>query len=217
LDTHKRGWHPEIELDGIEHVHNALARKKGVILWGMSFCGPVIPKLAFFRAGLPVIHLSTPHHGGFSKSIVAVRIINPWNLKSENKYLTERIVIPLDNSLDYLRLLKKRLLSNGCISIMGEHKGRQNIKVPFLGGEEQYATGAANLARSTGATLLTVYSFRVRQGHYKVGIEPPIHISRETERSEFLLEAIKEFARRLEIHVLDHPEDWEKWSVSEVV
>jgi lauroyl/myristoyl acyltransferase len=217
LDTHARGWHPEIELTGIEHVHKARLRGKGTILWGMSFCGPIIAKAALFRAGIPVIHLSTPYHGGFSKSLLAIGIINPWNLKSENKYLTERIVIPLDNSLDYLRLLKERLLNNGCISIIGEHTGRQNIEVPFLSGKEQFATGAANLARSTCASLLTVYSFRLGPGRYRVVVEPPIEIPREAGRSEVLWAAVQEFARRLEAHIREHPEDWEKWSVPIIV
>ena len=213
LDTQGRGWHPEIELTGLEHFRRAQAKGQGTILWGMSFCGPVIAKAALFRAGIPVMHLSTPYHGGFSRSLLAARILNPWNLKSENKYLDGRIVIPMSGSMEYLRLLKQRLSNNGCVSIMGEHAGRQNVSVPFLLKEERFATGPANLARSTGASLLTIHSFRLGPGHYRVVVEPPIETPWEEGRSQGFRTAIEEFARRLEAHVREHPADWEGWSV----
>ena len=216
LDTHRRGWHPQIDLEGVEHVRHSLGQSRGVIFWGMSFCGPVIPKAGLFQAGFRVVHLSIPFHGGFSKSWVARRLLNPWTLRSENKYLAERLVIPPDGSLNYLRTLKQRLRDNGCVSIMGEHKGIQNVGVPFLSEQREFATGAPNLARSTGAALLTVYSHRIAPFHYRVVIEPPIAVDCFTGRAEYIKGAIEQFAQRLTHQIRMHPEDWEGWSAPEI-
>jgi lauroyl/myristoyl acyltransferase len=206
------GWHPEATLAGVEHLHGALERGRGAVLWGMSFCGHVVPKAALRRAGFEVHHLSSPYHGGFSRTWLARRILNPWTLRSENRYLAGRSVLPRDGSLQYLLVLKQRLLDNGCVSIAGEHIGRRNVTVVFLNGRASFATGAASLARATGAALLTVYSCRRGPARYVTTVEPPIERVHGADRRTAVSGAVQEFAERLQRHVYEHPADWDRWS-----
>jgi lauroyl/myristoyl acyltransferase len=70
----------------------------------------------------------------------------------------------LDGSLTHMIRLREILLANGCVSTAGEHAGRRNVVVPFLGRELAFATGAWILARSTGvAALVRVQSHRRHQ------------------------------------------------------
>ena len=41
LDTHRRGWRPEVELVGAPELRRALDSGTEAVLWGMSFCGTV--------------------------------------------------------------------------------------------------------------------------------------------------------------------------------
>ena len=211
-DTHRRGWDPEIELRGAEHLQRALAAGRGAVLWVTAFCGPLVPKIALARGGFSVAHLSMPLHGGFSHSCLAVHVLNPWTRLSEDKHLAERVVIPLDGKLGYMRRLREILLANGCVSIAGEHRGRQNVTVPFLDGEQAFATGAWSLARSTGAALLMVQAHRVAPGVYRVVIEPPVAVEPGLSRTASARAVIGELAARLGAWVRAHPADWERWS-----
>jgi lauroyl/myristoyl acyltransferase/SAM-dependent methyltransferase len=211
-DTHGSGWHPELELLGAEHLERALDRGHGAVLWTMAFCGPVVPKMALHRAGFRVAHLSMPFHGGFSRSRAAVRVLNPWTLRSESRHLGERVVIPLDGSLGYMRRLRAILAANGCLSIAGEHRGRQNVRVPLLGEEEGFATGAWSLARSSGAALLPVHAQRRGPGSYRVVIEPPLAVDPQLPKAESARAVVGAFAALLERSVRASPADWERWS-----
>jgi lauroyl/myristoyl acyltransferase len=214
-DTHARGWHPEIEVLGAEHVREALAAGRGAVLWVTAFCGPLVPKIGFELAGLRVAQLSMPFHGGFSRSRAALRVLNPWTRRAEDKHLAERVVIPLDGTLGYMRRLSEILLANGCLSIAGEHRGRRNVTVPFLDGKESFATGAWNLARSTGAALLTVRAERTAPGAYRIVIDPPVKIDASAARRESASTVIGELAARLEAAIRANPADWERWSTTD--
>ena len=209
-DTHRRGWQPKIELRGLEHLEAARAAGRGAILWTMSFCGPLLPKLALARAGVRVAHLSRPFHGGLSPSRAAVRLLNPWTRRAEDKHLDARIVIPLDGSLGYVRRLREVLLGNGVLSIAGEHRGDRNVRLPFLGESTEFATGAWSLARTTGAALLTVSAHRTAPGAYELVIDAPVAIP--SGRAGSAEQVIAELVKRLEGAVRAHPADWERWS-----
>ena len=216
-DVHARGWQPEIELCGAEHLEQALAGGRGAVLWVTAFCGPLVPKIALARRGFRIAHLSMPVHGGFSVSRAAVYVLNPWTRRSEDKHLAERVVIPLDGTLGYMRRLREILLASGCVSIAGEHRGRQNVTVPFLGETETFATGAWSLARSTGAALLTVHAYSLTPGAYRVVIGPPVAIEPNLTRRDEARAVIGELAARLERSVRAHPADWERWSTIDPV
>ena len=211
-DTHAQGWHPETRLSGADHLQAALARGNGVVLWGMSFCGSLVPKMALHQAGFPVTHLSTPYHGGPSRSRATVQVLNRWHTASENKYLSERVVIPFNGSIGYLRQLKKTLRRNGCVSISGEAPGRRNVSATCLGERVAFAVGAPHLAHSTGAALVTHYTRRLGPGRYQTVIEPPIDIDEHTGRRDARRVAVEAFASRLERQVRSAPADWDGWT-----
>ena len=37
LDAHPRSWRPSVTLEGAKHLQDALSRRMGAIVWGMSF------------------------------------------------------------------------------------------------------------------------------------------------------------------------------------
>lgn len=212
LDMHPCGWHPEVELEGCDHLTDALARGRGAILWTMSFCGHVVPKLGVSRRGFSIAHLSTALHGGFSDSWVALNVLNRWAQKSENRHLGERVVMPLNWSIEPLRKLKRRLSENAVVSIAGEHRSETGVAVRVLGDPAVFAAGAPALARSTGAALLTVHSYRRGPNQYTVVIEPVAPVDTLGNLKSGPETAVQIFAQRLERNVIVHPADWDRWS-----
>jgi lauroyl/myristoyl acyltransferase len=207
----RHGWRPAIEIEGLERVHTALERGRGAILWSMRFSSTTAIKQAFFRAGLPLRHLSRKQHGSPSMTRLGVRVVGPLYCRAENPYLAERVQIPLDGSLGYLNRLRKRLRENTCVSIFGEHEGRQSAEVEVLGARWRFALGAPSLAWLEDAELFTVYALRTAPFRYRVVIDEPIAVDRSTPRKAFAAQALAQFAERLERLILLHPGQWQGW------
>lgn len=205
-------WRPTIELEGAELVQQALQRGRGAVLWMMRLASATVIKQAFHRAGMPLVHLSRAGHGAESNTRLAVSAVSPLLCRAENPYLKERIKIPPSGSLAYVSALRDRLQRNACVSIFGEHAGRQNVEAPFLGGRRRFAIGAPSLAWLEDSALLTVYAVRTGPFAYSVVINEPIPVDAKASRKAFAAQAVREYARGLERLIERHPADWQGWS-----
>jgi lauroyl/myristoyl acyltransferase len=204
---------PETELEGCDLVREALRRGHGAILWCMLLSSGLAIKKAFHDVGLPLVHLSREEHGAFTDTRLGVKVVAPFFCRSENVYLAERVQIPLSGSLAYLHTLRRRLRENACVSIVGEHKGRQNGTVEVMGKRWSFALGAPSLAWTEGAALFTVYALRIGSFRYRVVVEPEIPVDQSLPRKVFALRAVEEFARRLEKAIERQPCNWQGWSL----
>ena len=205
------GWQPQVALEGIEHIEKGLAAGRGVILWDSHFhFASLMTKFAMHRVGHPVVHLSQPGHG-FSKTRFGMRIFNPLRTKSESHYIAERIVLSLRSPTGAMRTLIKRLKQNAVVSITVRPTAVQPIEAPFMNGFYTIATGAPDLAYRCGATLLPVFTVRMDNGDYKVIIDPPLDLIMGASRHESAVSVTHEYARRLELYVCAHPDQWIEW------
>jgi lauroyl/myristoyl acyltransferase len=200
-----------VELAGAEHLRRALEAGRGVILWRMHFCENPVFLQGLASHGVSAAHLSDERHGAPSCSRIGLRWTAPLYCRAEAPYVRERIVIPLDRSLGYMRELLDRLGQNAVVSIVGENRGRSNLTVSILGSEVELATGAPALASKSGAALLTAHAVRLGAFHYRLLIHEPIELNRSADRKEFVRQAVDEFARRLEARLIERPSDWMGW------
>ncbi len=211
---HLRGPHVDTTVEGREQLPGlgeSPRAGEGVVLWGMSFCGTLVVKTALSRAGIPLVHLSGVGHGGsFPPTRFGLRIVSPLYCRAENRFLAERVLIPVDGSLGYLRTLIDRLERGHVVYLAGERRAtRRNTRVPCLGRPTEFARGAPGLAYRTGSPLLPVTVYRTGVLSYRVVIEEPVDVDRSLPRDEFIHEAIVQFAERVGRNVLEHPSDWD--------
>ena len=207
----RRGWRPQLKVTGLKHLREALKHGKGAVLWVKGFCGQAVFKKALWQEGVPLIHLSREQHGAPQETWLGLQFVAPLYCRVEDRYLTERVVIPLDNSLGYLRCLQERLFDNGCVSIMAEHRGRGSVTSTFFAVQAEFATGAPSLAWKCGSVLLPVRTVREGFFNYNVVIEEPIRLDRSEPRKDFVKAAVREFTQRLELHIRERPAEWMGW------
>jgi lauroyl/myristoyl acyltransferase len=211
-----RGWAPTIDLEGEEHLKAALARGNGAILWVAHFCfNTQVTKMALKAGGYGVSHLSRPEHG-FSKSQFGIRYLNPLRWNAELKYLDKRIIIDRAHPGDSLRAAKAVLEDNRIVSITaGAWEGHRVARGPLLGGRFSLATGAPNLAKSTGAALLPVVTTRIAGSRaFRVKIGKPLPTESE-DKLEGIRAAVAGFFAELEIAVPEFPDQWRGWKYLE--
>jgi lauroyl/myristoyl acyltransferase len=204
-------WVPAVRLAGFDRIERALQAGRGVVLWvAHAFHGHLAAKVAFRKAGLSVSHLSRPTHG-FSSSRFGIGYLNRIQTAVEDRYLAERILLPLEGQNAALNLLVRRLRANGVVSITAQRGTGRTVDAPFLGGSLALAPGAPALADMTGATLLPVFAFRDESGVVEVTVEPPIEIRSGAPREAAVAHAVRSYAAVLEPYVLRHPGQWLGW------
>jgi len=203
------GWEPAVRIDGFDHVHAALAAGRGAVLWvAHAFHGHLGAKVGFRRAGLDVVHLSTPAHG-FSGSRFGVRHLNRIQTRIEDRYIAERVLLPLAGQNAALQTLVKRLKANKVVSITGQRGTGRTVDARFLDGTLPLAPGAPTLASMTGAKLLPVFAFRAEDGAIEVTVEPEIEMRGPREAA--IAGAVQTFADRSAPYVLRSPGQWLSW------
>ena len=168
--------------------------------------------MALWNAGFKVVHLSTAGHGA-SGSWLGRHALSPLVARAENWYLDERIIIPRDEALGYMKALIDRLKDNRIVSMYGDRLARQNVVTPFFTGTAAFATGAPTLAHRLGSALLPVSAVREGPNRYRVVIHTPIEVSRDLRRGEFVQRSIEEFSRQLQARIIAHPASWGNWTM----
>lgn len=209
--SHKSDWQIQTEVVGIEHVTDALDQGRGVVFWGMSFCGTFFCKVALSRAGVTLTQLSAADHGAwYPLTLLGKWVAGPLHCLPEDRYLSERIRIPVDGNNRYLYRLGDVLKNKGCIWIAGERsRAKKLVTADWLGRPGRFPVGAPMLALRHDATLLPVHTQRLGPLHYRVTIEAPIPLKRSLRRNEMIDQAVQDYAQRLNNQVLKSPGDWD--------
>lgn len=197
------GWHPEVRLLGRQHLDTALASGRGAILWVAPFAfASLVAKLTLHQHGVRLCHLSRWFHGA-SQSRWGVALLNPIQRRAEDCYLKERVMIARGQSpLAAMRRLRELLAGNEVVSIRVGHRAAGTVRVPFLCGELELATGPIRLAAASGAPLMPIFTVREWESGqapvYTTTIEPPLPIEGHLGGNALLRPAAAELAQRFE-------------------
>ena len=216
LPLRARGTAEErVELEGAEALQAAVKAGKGVILWESTMFGyRMVGKRALHRLGLRIdqIH-SEGHIQGFdhdprTATWVMTNLVFRFYDRIERRLVNDVISIPRAGSLDYLRESLARLRRGGVLCLAADGPvGRQRLELPFLGRTFSFASGVANLARLSGATVLPYFCFE-DEGRLRLIVETPIQIGTSREDGE---RAVAQFAALLETYVRRYPHQYRGW------
>lgn len=211
-DYRPGGWQPETQLVGEQFLRDALARRKGVILWTSHFVySGQMTKMSFARHRYKVTHLSRPTHG-FSNSRFGMSVLNRIQTRIEDRYLLDRIQIHGSETLPALMAMRRRLHKNGIVSITLGMQASRLIERPFLNGRIRIPTGPVELAELTDSVLLPVYT--VRDGYWRYSTHIGAPMTSANERPEDVAAA---FAAWLEPVVRARPAHWRSWRMVEAI
>jgi lauroyl/myristoyl acyltransferase len=208
----RRQWSPPIEIEGKQHLDQALAGGKGAILWVAHFCfSSLFTKMGLAKAGYRVSHISRPEHG-VSKSRLGIALLNPVRSVAENRFLEGRIVhdrsVPAATKVRAIDVLRR----NGIVSVtVGAWEGRQVAIGPLLSGEFQIAVGAPALAFASGAPLLPVFTVRAPNSAYRIALGRPIGPSARESLESFLLTSSEQLIKQHERFIRSAPSQWRGW------
>ena len=207
------------EIRGLHHLHTALKKGNGVILWeSNSFGGRSLAKRILYENGFSLYQVHARLHiGGFANVIppetwVRCHIIRPFFEKLEKEFIAEIIYLPNTSSLAFTRQLMGILKQNKIICIAGDGRlGQKLIPLQFLGHTKLFSTGTVSLARLSGAPILPIFCIQNKNGDACLILEPPIKTEGNEGREQELENSIAEYASLLESYVKGCPEKYRSW------
>ena len=180
-------------MDGVEHLNDALARGRGVVV--------ALPHSGNWdMAGLWLVE----HHGAFS---TVVERLEPEALY--DRFVSYRAslgfdIVPLTGSGSPTPRLVRRLHAGGVVCLLADRDlTGAGMAVEFFGASARMPPGPARLAAATGATLLVVGCWFTADG-WGIRIHPPVPVP---DRSA-VMQATQTVADRFATDIAAHPQDW---------
>jgi hypothetical protein len=153
-----RGPVPDIAFDGAERLREALARGRGAIVWAAdTYPRMIVSKRALWQAGLRPVQVSRVEHG-FGTSRLAKRLINPFVLRAEDRFLAGRIVFAQGEEAEVTRRIL-RTLGEGALVLMtnNTYSGSVFMELPFgVAGYLSLPTATLNIAARYGVPLFSL-------------------------------------------------------------
>ncbi len=182
------------EYDGKEHLLDALALGKGVLLATAHFGNWEIMGARFALDGytLHVVSRDADDEG-------VNRLTN--RIREKRGYH----VLSRDKSVKPILAALRR---NEFIGILNDQNYTTGIFVPFFGKLAATATGTATLARSTGAPVLPCYSIRQPDNTHRLLIRPPLPFERSEDKEADLAQFTARITADIEEMVRLYPTQW---------
>ena len=210
--VNRQSTRQRVSITGLEHVYEALALGRGVILWESTFGNRLLAKSVLADKGLLIWQIHAQQHGG-STTWVGRHIVRTLYRRAVSRLYAGIIDIE-DHSFGYLRKLVELLKKNSivCISALGG-MGQNFVSVELLGTTAELPTGVINLAKMTGAPIVPILCFRDGDGIDKLVLENPIRLQANKDIDEAPASSIEQYARLLESYIVRYPNQWYLWHV----
>jgi KDO2-lipid IV(A) lauroyltransferase len=180
-------------MEGIEHLNDALARGRGVVV--------ALPHSGNWdMAGLWFVG----HHGAFS---TVVERLAPEVLYQRFVAYRSALgfdIVPLTGAGSPTPRLLRRLRAGGVVCLLADRDlTGAGVAVEFFGGAARMPLGPARLAAATGAALLVVGCWFTADG-WGIRFHPPVPVP---DRSA-VRQATQTVADCFAIDIAAHPQDW---------
>src|SRR3989338_3266570 len=184
----RRAFQRLVRIEGLEHVEQALARGKGLIVVSAHF-GNWELLAAYFgmrglRGGVVARRLRYPEYEAWLKGMRRAKGVETFDRETSFKELV------------------RRLKDNQCIGIMPDQDvdSVDGVFVEFFGRPAYTPTGPAALALLTGAALVPAYIVR-EDGRFHLWVEPPMTVTATGDRARDLHEVTQAWSRVTERYI----------------
>jgi len=181
---------------GLNHLTDAIATKKGVILVSAHYGNPEIVLQSSVAIGIRTFSLTEPLQPQRLCDLVHKlrgshgQVFRPLSLSAVReaiRWLREGKVVPL--------LCDRDIQKTGMV-------------LPFLGAETRMPVGATELALRTGALVIPMFCRRTKGGRFDVFAEPPLEMTATGDPEEDIRTNTLRIIAAMEQYVRQDPGQW---------
>lgn len=212
---------PQLRVEGVEHLRDASAGGRGVIVVPAHFGGYMWTSLALLYAGMSVSLLVDARNEAFFKSDTAQRLIPMYVERGtfDEQGYEGFETIDSENPMSLWRLTQA--LSRGRCAVMfidgnsgidGRLQAKGSVRVPFLGREIWARPGIAVLAKNANAGVVVVQTdFDADRDEVVFRFSPIADYEAEESRKVGRDRMMKQLFGWLEAQIRARPQEWEEW------
>lgn len=185
-------------LHGIEHLHRALERGRGVIV--------ALPHIGNWEAAGLRGAAENARVLAVAEDLGNQRIVD-WFIDQRN--MMEIDIVIARKGSHVTRQLLARLKEGGVIALLCDRdiKGG-GVEVEFFGERTTLPPGPASLAERTGAALLPVAAYFGQGSEYDFEVMPPLEVAAGASLAERVTATTQALAVALEVLIRREPEQW---------
>lgn len=195
-------------LDGIQHLEQAVARGKGVILLAGHFWANQIALRYLKTKGYSTlsVHKQRPPHkseGRFGREFLHPRTVElQERVNPDHIYLQDP-----DCSLKVLR----RLRAGGLVALQIDGRGETGIDAVFLGVPWSMRAGILEIVRLSDCAVVPMLCVGRSTG-FRIRFEPMLEMEGASSREAFTSANVTRFLSVVEGHVKENPDQWRLWN-----
>ncbi|HID86389.1 MAG TPA: hypothetical protein EYP55_03300 [Anaerolineae bacterium] len=195
-----------LTVHGLEHIDQALAAGRGVILVSGHFGNfDVVAQILAFRSYKVIIVAEHLQPEPLYQYVCRLRASQGLQL------------IPVDGSL---KAIFKALRRNELVALAADRDVTESgIVVDFFGAPARLPDGYAQLARRTGARIVVGFSVRRPDNTFFAYAEPPLEVEMTDDRQRDVRVTVERVVALMERYLREHPEQWVMfqpiWNVEE--
>jgi KDO2-lipid IV(A) lauroyltransferase len=183
-----------VETHGIEHLDQALAAGRRVILFGGHLANWEIAALAASQYGLDIAQIYRAPNNPLIDRLVA-------RLRGGGSELIPKGAVASRRAVAALR-------RGGHVSLLADQKLNEGIAVPFFGRPAMTAPALALLALHFDCTVLPARVERLRGAHFRLSLYPPLDVPRTGDRDADVMATMTAVNVTLEAWIRECPEQW---------
>jgi KDO2-lipid IV(A) lauroyltransferase len=184
-----------IHYEGLEHVRNAYAKNKGVLIFTAHFGHWELTGLMQGYLGLPLALVTRPLDNPHLE-----RMLARTRGLSGNRIIHKRSAVR--------EILKTLHAGSGVAIVIDQDARGAGVFVPFFGRLASTTPTLALLALRTGAAVVPSFSVPNPDGTYRVIYEPKVEVRSSGDRDADVLRLTAECTAIIERWVRAHPELW---------
>jgi len=196
-------------VDGNEHLEEAIARGKGVILLVGHFCANRVAVRYLAAQGRPAlsVHNQSPANragGRFGKEF-----LQPLAVQLQERANPDQVFIQDPGCV--LKIMR-RLRSGGLVIVQVDGRGgKKVIDHPFLGVPWRVASGIYEIVRVTDCAVVPMLALG-RSSGFRIRFDPMLPVDRAASRETFVSANLPNFLSVVEKQIVEHPQEWRLWN-----
>jgi len=184
-----------IQISGLENLDRALKKGKGVIVAGGHFGnweynGTVFPVL------------------GYPTSFVMVEQHNLLVHSFTNKFRKEKGINCISTRTGTREIIRRLRMNQLVCMLYDQNAGKNGIMINFFNNPASTHAGLAQLARKTGAALVTSFMGRTKEDSFQMFINEPVWADPRMEKMESITTMTNILNSQLEEMITQYPSHW---------
>lgn len=196
-------------IHGLQHLVEAIARGKGVILLSGHFCANRVALRYLAANGYPALSVHNKNPANLAGGRFGNRFLQSLAVQLQERANQEQVYVQdPDCSLRIMR----RLRGGGLVFLQVDLRdGNQAMEGPFLGIDWRCRPGIFEIVRLSGCAVVPTLCLGRGSG-FRVHFDPILEIESAPSRETFLSANLPNFFNVVEKLIVENPEEWRLWN-----